>query len=50
MVLKPAAESRFSVGCVLAQPTARARSARAPTSLKPVNMCFVSFPFFWLVL
>jgi hypothetical protein len=41
-VLKPAAESRFSVDCVLAaQPTARARTARAPMLRNPVNRFFI---------
>ena len=45
-VLKPAAESRFSVCCVLAQPTVSAKSAMAPIRLNPVNICFIAFSFF----
>ena len=42
-VLKPAAESRFSVCCVLAQPTASVRSAMTPIRLNAVNMRFMTF-------
>src|SRR5260221_822999 len=34
---------------MLVQPTATARSAKAPIRLNPVNICFMAFPFFWLV-
>ena len=55
--MKPAAIRRFSLFCVcmLVQPTAMARSAKAPIRLNPHNMCFMAFPFFlvsclvWLV-
>jgi hypothetical protein len=40
-VLKPAAESRFSVCCVLAHPTVSAKSATAPIRLNPVNICLL---------
>src|SRR5271165_2785816 len=45
-VLNPAAESRFSVCCVSAQPNAMATSAMAPMRFNPVNICFMAFPFF----
>jgi hypothetical protein len=35
---------------VPAQPTVKAKSAKALISLNPVNRCFMAFPlFFWLV-
>ena len=37
-VLKPAAESRFSVCCVLAQPAVSIRSAIKPIRLNAVNI------------
>ena len=50
-VLKPAAESRFSVCCVLAQPTARASSAIAPIRFNPGEfLCFMGFSFFLISL
>jgi hypothetical protein len=44
-VLKPAAESKFSVCCVWAQPTARATSAKPATRLNPLKICFMGL--FW---
>jgi hypothetical protein len=49
--LKPAAIRRFSLFCVCmpAQPTVKARSAKAPIRLNPVIYASWLFPFFWLV-
>jgi hypothetical protein len=59
LVVKPADVSKLSVcaaaddrgaGPVVAQPTARARKARAPRILSGENKCFMSFfSFYWLV-
>jgi hypothetical protein len=44
-VLKPAAESKFSVCCVWAQPVTRAINAKAETRLKSLKTCFTAFCF-----
>jgi hypothetical protein len=44
-ILKPAAESKFSVCCVWAQPTTRVIKAKAEARLNPLKICFTAFCF-----
>ena len=48
-ILKPAAESKFSVCCVWAQPTTKAIKAKAEARLNPLKICFTAFLFSWLM-
>src|SRR5208283_3903538 len=48
-ILKPAAESKFSVCCVWAHPTTRAIKANAEARLNPLKICFTAFLFSWLI-
>jgi hypothetical protein len=48
-ILKPAAESKFSVCCVWAQPATRAIKAKAEARLNPLKICFTAFLFSWLI-
>jgi hypothetical protein len=48
IAVKPAAISifcSFAVGVLLAQPSARARSAEALITLNPVSICFIDLDF-----
>jgi hypothetical protein len=53
--LKPAAESTFSVCCVLTQPNTMSRSANGTDKIQSCEYMFYAFPFFiasclaWLV-